>query len=103
MGLMPPMGGAELSGSDLSAVAAYVWALVVLSPVVAVLFLTGRNVPLCLLPFYWLTVVAIRAAGTAVGDFLSGRNLLDLSMSTLATGLLLLAILIAWKEPATAK
>jgi uncharacterized membrane-anchored protein len=78
-------------------------AAVVLSPVVALFFLTGRDGLLRLLPFYWLTVVAIRAAGTVVGDFLSGRNLLGLSMSTLATGLLLLAILIAWKEPATAK
>jgi uncharacterized membrane-anchored protein len=79
------------------------WAAVVLSPVVAALFLTGRNGSLRLLPFYWLTVVSIRAAGTSVGDLLSGRNLLGLPMSTLATGLLFIAILIAWGEPGTEK
>jgi uncharacterized membrane-anchored protein len=46
-------------------------AAILLSPIVAVLFLIGRRGRLLLLPFYWLTVVAIRAAGTAVGDFVS--------------------------------
>ena len=41
---------------------------------------------LLLLPFYWLTVVLIRAAGTAVGDFISGRNMLGLPVSTAVTG-----------------
>ena len=43
-------------------------AAALLSPIVAILFLIGRQGPLRLLPFYWLTVVAIRAAGTSVGD-----------------------------------
>lgn len=41
---------------------------ILLSPIVAVLFLAGCGGRLLLLPFYWLTVVLIRAAGTAVGD-----------------------------------
>jgi uncharacterized membrane-anchored protein len=45
-------------------------ASMLLSPVVAVLLLVGWRGPL---PFYWATVVAIRAAGTAVGDTLAGR------------------------------
>ena len=48
-------------------------ASILLSPIVAVLFLAGRGGRLLLLPFYWLTVVLIRAAGTAVGDFISAR------------------------------
>jgi uncharacterized membrane-anchored protein len=71
-----------------------------LSPVVAALFLVGRNGPLRLLPFYWLTVVAIRAAGTSVGDFISGRHMLGLPLSTFVTGLLLAVLLAAWREPA---
>jgi uncharacterized membrane-anchored protein len=71
-----------------------------LSPVVAALFLVGRNGPLRLLPFYWLTVVAIRAAGTSVGDFTSGRHMLGLPLSTLVTGMLLVALLAVWREPA---
>jgi uncharacterized membrane-anchored protein len=73
------------------------------SPIVAALFLIGRRGPLRLLPFYWLTVVAIRAAGTAIGDFVSGRNMLGLPASTAAPGVLFLALLIVWKESATSE
>jgi Repeat of Unknown Function (DUF347) len=48
--------------------------------------------------FYWLTVVTVRAAGTAVGDLVSGRNMLGLPLSTLVTGLLFVALLLIWKE-----
>jgi uncharacterized membrane-anchored protein len=72
-------------------------ASLLLSPLVAVLFLLGRNGPLRLLPFYWLTVVAIRAAGTSVGDFVSGRGMLGLPLSTFVTGLLLAVLLVAWQ------
>ena len=66
----------------------------------AVLFLAGRGGRLLLLPFYWLTVVLIRAAGTAVGDFISGRNLLGLPVSTGTgvTGALFIALLVIWRE-----
>jgi uncharacterized membrane-anchored protein len=74
-----------------------------LSPVVAALFLVGRNGPLRLLPFYWFTVVAIRAAGTSVGDFVAGRSMLGLPLSTLVTGMLLAILLAVWREPATPK
>ena len=60
-------------------------ASILLSPIVVVLFLAARGGRL-LLPFYWLTVVLIRAAGTAVGDFISGRNMLGLPVSTAVTG-----------------
>jgi uncharacterized membrane-anchored protein len=61
----------------------------------------GWRGPLRLLPFYWLTVVAIRAAGTAVGDLVSGRNMLGLPMSTTVTGILFVALLLVWKESGT--
>jgi len=73
-------------------------AMALLSPMVAVLFLIGRRGPLRWLPFYWLTVVAIRAAGTAVGDFVSGRNMLGLPLSTAVTGILFVALLLFWRE-----
>jgi uncharacterized membrane-anchored protein len=75
-------------------------ASLLLSPIVALLFVVGRNGALRLLPFYWLTVVAIRAAGTSVGDLISGRNMLGLPWSTAVTGMLLVVVLMAWKEPA---
>jgi uncharacterized membrane-anchored protein len=73
-------------------------AALLLSPIVALLFLTGRRSLLLLLPFYWLTVVAIRAAGTAVGDLLAGRNLLGLPLSTAVTGILFVVLLVVWKQ-----
>jgi uncharacterized membrane-anchored protein len=74
-------------------------AALLLSPIVAAFFLVGRNGLLRRLAFYWSTVVAIRAAGTAVGDFISGRHLLGLPLSTLVTGLALVALLAIWREP----
>ena len=74
-------------------------AALLLSPMVAACFLIGRNGLLRWLPLYWSTVVAIRAAGTSVGDFISGRHLLGLPLSTLVTGLALVALLAIWREP----
>ena len=65
-----------------------------------ILFLTGRRKLLLLLPFYWLTVVAIRAAGTAVGDLLAGRDLLGLPFSAAVTGILFVVLLVVWKPSA---
>jgi uncharacterized membrane-anchored protein len=73
-------------------------AAIALSPIVIVLLLVGWRGPLRRLPFYWLTVVAIRAAGTAVGDFVSGRNMLGLPVSTAVTGILFVVLLLVWKE-----
>jgi uncharacterized membrane-anchored protein len=69
-----------------------------LSPIVAILFLVGSRGPLRLLPFYWVTVVAIRAAGTMVGDFMSGRHILGLPVSTAVTGILFVLLLMVWKQ-----
>jgi uncharacterized membrane-anchored protein len=70
----------------------------VLSVPLGVLFLTGRNGLLRLLPLYWLTVAAVRSAGTTVGDFFAGRNMLGLPLSTFATGVLFVALLAVWKD-----
>ena len=75
-------------------------AAILLSPVVAVLLGVGWRGPLRWLPFYWATVVAIRAAGTAIGDTLAGRNMLGLPMSTAVTGIVFIILLLAWKETA---
>ena len=78
-------------------------AAVALSPMVAVLLLAGWRGPLRVLPFYWLTVVAIRAAETAVADLVSGRNMLGLPMSTAVTGSLFVLLLLVWKESGTSQ
>jgi uncharacterized membrane-anchored protein len=78
-------------------------ASVLLSPILGLLFVTARNGLLRSLWFYWLTVAMVRAAGTAVGDLVSGRNMLGLPLSTLVTGALFVALLVLWKQPATSK
>jgi hypothetical protein len=73
-------------------------AAILLSPIVALLLVAGRNGRLLLLPLFWTTVVAIRAAGTAVGDTLAGRHLLGLPVSTAVTGAVFVILLVVWKE-----
>jgi uncharacterized membrane-anchored protein len=74
-----------------------------LVPILALLFVTARNGLLRALWFYWTTVVAVRAAGTVVGDFVAGRNMLGLPASTLVTGILFVALLAIWREPRAAR
>jgi len=66
------------------------------------LFVAGRNGRLLLLPLFWTTVVAIRAAGTAIGDTLAGRHMLGLPVSTAVTGAVFVILLVVWKERARA-
>jgi uncharacterized membrane-anchored protein len=75
-------------------------AAILLSPIVALLFVAGRNGRLLLLPLYWTTVVAIRAAGTAIGDTLAGRHMLGLPVSTAVTGAVFVVLLMVWKQRA---
>src|ERR1700744_5367927 len=73
-------------------------AAILLSPIVALLFVAGRNGRLALLPLFWTKVVALRAAGTAVGDTLAGRHMLGLPLSTAVTGAVFVILLMVWKE-----
>ena len=78
-------------------------ASLLLTPLLALLFVAARNGLLQSLPYYWLTIVTVRAAGTAVGDFTASRNLLGLPLSTLVTGVLFIALLAIWNEPMAPK
>jgi uncharacterized membrane-anchored protein len=51
-------------------------------------------------PWYWLTIVAARTAGTTLGDLLASRRGLGLGLvvSTICTSLLLAGILILWRS-----
>jgi uncharacterized membrane-anchored protein len=73
-------------------------ASLVLVPILALLFVIARNGLLRSLWFYWVTVVTVRAAGTVVGDFVAGKNMLGLALSTLVTGALFVALLVLWRE-----
>jgi uncharacterized membrane-anchored protein len=55
-------------------------------------------------PWYWLTIVAARTAGTTLGDLLASRRGLGLGLivSTICTSLLLAGIVILWRRRGTA-
>jgi hypothetical protein len=78
-------------------------ASLLLVPILALMFVLARNGRFRSLPFYWLTVVTVRSAGTAVGDLVAGRTMLGLPLGTLVTGTLFVALLVMWKEPAASK
>jgi uncharacterized membrane-anchored protein len=42
--------------------------------------------------------VVVRAAGTCVGDFLAGRSMLGLALSTVVTDVAFVGLLLAWRE-----
>ncbi len=73
-------------------------AALVLGLLLAVLFIVGSRGLLWTLPFYWLTIVLVRAAGTSAGDFLASRHLLGLPLSTAVSGLAFVALLVLWKD-----
>jgi uncharacterized membrane-anchored protein len=56
-------------------------------------------------PWYWLTIVAARTAGTTLGDLLASRRGLGLGLwvSTICTSLLLAGIVILWRKRSTAR
>jgi uncharacterized membrane-anchored protein len=78
-------------------------ASILLSPILVLLLVAARGGLLRSLWFYWLTVVAVRSAGTVVGDFFAGRNMLGLALSTLIMGALFIVLLALWREPSTSK
>jgi uncharacterized membrane-anchored protein len=51
-------------------------------------------------PWYWLSIVAARTAGTTLGDFIASRHGLNLGLpvSTLCTSVLLVSVLVLWKS-----
>jgi uncharacterized membrane-anchored protein len=74
---------------------------IVLTAILAAMFAVGSRGPIWSLPFYWATIVMVRAAGTDVGDFFARRHMLGLPLSTLVTGLAFVALLLLWRDRRT--
>jgi uncharacterized membrane-anchored protein len=70
-------------------------AMVLSVPLAIVMFLGGSRLRTQLL-YYFLTVVLIRAAGTAAGDYIA-RNI-GLGLSTLLSGIVFVAFIALWKK-----
>jgi uncharacterized membrane-anchored protein len=73
-------------------------ASLVLGIPLVLLFMVGSRGPLWWAPFFWLTVVTVRADGTVGGDWFAGRHMLGLQLSTALSGLVFVALLLAWKD-----
>lgn len=71
-------------------------ASLVLSAAVVVALIVGSRGMLAYSTYYWSSIVGIRAAGTAVGDF--SAKLIGLAPSVLLFGVLLIAILTQWRK-----
>ena len=71
----------------------------ILSIVLAAVFLVGSRGLLTYIPYYWVCIVAVRSAGTAVGDMLADPQKcgIGLTMSTALSALLYLLLLAIWK------
>jgi uncharacterized membrane-anchored protein len=76
-----------------------VYSSAILSTVLAACFLIGRNGLLIVIPYYWLTVVAVRSAGTAVGDMLADPDVfgMGLTISTALSALVFVVLIAVWR------
>jgi uncharacterized membrane-anchored protein len=72
------------------------YASLLLGAVLAAVFLLGAWGLFANMWFYWLAVVAVRAAGTSASDFLAHG--IGLASSTLLTGVVFVATLLIWRE-----
>lgn len=75
-------------------------AAVALTAVLLAVLLSARERAAQIIALYWTTVAIARTAGTAIGDWLAENKLLHigLSMSTLITGFLFVAVLVFWRS-----
>jgi uncharacterized membrane-anchored protein len=78
--------------------------LVLVAVLIAVWFVSNQYGKMTK-PWYWLTIVAARTAGTTLGDLLASRRGLGLGLwvSTICTSLLLAGIVILWRDRRAAK
>jgi uncharacterized membrane-anchored protein len=78
-------------------------ASVILGAILAAVFYAGHRGLFASVSYYWFTIVVVRAAGTAVGDYLAGSRILNLGLplSTLCTGLVFAATVWIWKDQAS--
>lgn len=74
-------------------------ATLVQGAILAVIFYGGSRGFFAIPAYYWLTVVAVRSAGTSAGDFFAGKSVgIGLPLSTLCTGLVFAVTVLVWKD-----
>jgi uncharacterized membrane-anchored protein len=74
-------------------------ATLVQGAILGVIFYGGSRGMFAMAGYYWLTVVAVRSAGTSAGDFFAGKAVgIGLPLSTLCTGLVFTVVVLVWKD-----
>lgn len=75
-------------------------ASLILGALLAFVFSVGSRSLFATISYYWLTIIVVRAAGTAVADFLAGGEFLSLGLlkSSLLTGLLFTLTVLVWRD-----
>lgn len=75
-------------------------ASIMLAGLLAIVLAAGSRSLFANALYYWSTIVVVRAAGTAVADFLAGSEFLSLGLrlSTLCTGLVFATTVLIWKD-----
>ena len=71
---------------------------IMLTAILAAMFAIGSKGLIWSLPFYWATIVMIRAAGTDVGDFFADRHMFGLPLSTTIDRVAFVALLLLWTD-----
>ncbi len=75
------------------------YASLVLDILLAVVFLAGGMRLFAITLYYWFTIVVVRTAGTAMGDYLAGKEIgIGLELSTLLSGLAFVLVAWLWKD-----
>jgi uncharacterized membrane-anchored protein len=79
-------------------------AMLVLTAVLIVVLLIVKSSTARMIAVYWTTIAVARTAGTAIGDWLAETKALHvgLTLSTLLTGLVFVAVLLFWPRRLTA-
>jgi len=99
---MPCLRPMHAIGRDISSFGLHLGtakATLVLGTILALVFYGGSRGLFAISAYYWLTVVAVRSAGTSAGDFFAGRAVgIGLPLSTLCTGLIFAVVVLVWKD-----
>ena len=73
-------------------------ATIILTVLLAAWLFLGRGL-LRIVGYYWFSIVLVRTAGTALGDYFASRPVgLGLSLSTLITGFIFVLTLFLWRS-----
>jgi uncharacterized membrane-anchored protein len=70
----------------------------ILSTLLAAMFAIGARGAIWRPALFWAAIVAVRAAGTCIGDYFAARPELGIAWSTVMTGIAFVLVFVLWRE-----